>query len=469
MSAGQILIIDDEPVIGLVCRLVLEEQGYVVDVCQTGRTGLEKSATGGYDVTLLDLKLPDMDGMEILRTIQKDRPGEYIIVMTAFSTVENAVEAMKAGAFDYLAKPFTDDELLLTVAKAMEKKRLVEENLALRQQLIDTYGFSNIVGENAAIQKIFLEITKVAPTDTTVLICGEPGTGKELFARAIHTYSQRASRQFVPIDCSTLAPSLLESELFGHIKGAFTGAVKDQPGIFEVANKGTLFLDEVANLTLETQGKLLRVLETRDYKPVGASQFKKTDARILAATSRNLKIMIQDGKFRDDLYYRLNVFPIYLPPLRDRQDDIPRLAYYFLRHFSRKIGKNIEGFSSEALTMLRQYQWPGNVRQLKNMVERLVIMAEHPMLDSLYLLEHLDRRPWRSDSVPTTLQELKEAKKRLLEQTYDQLEKAFLLKAMAEAEHNISLAAHRVGMQRSNFSTLLKKHHLSPDRLKASC
>jgi len=271
MSAGHILIIDDEQVIGLVCRLVLEEQGYTVDVCQTGREGLEKGRAGEYDVTLLDFKLPDMEGMEILRTIQKDRPGEYVIVMTAFSTVENAVEAMKAGAFDYLAKPFTDDELLLTVAKAIEKKRLVEENLALRQQLIDTYGFSNIVGETPAIQKIFVEITKVAPTDATVLICGEPGTGKELFARAIHTYSQRASRQFVPIDCSTLTPSLLESELFGHVKGAFTGAVKDKPGIFEVANKGTLFLDEVANLSLEIQGKLLRVLETHDYKPVGAS------------------------------------------------------------------------------------------------------------------------------------------------------------------------------------------------------
>ncbi len=469
MAAATILIIDDEPVIRLVCRLVLEEQDYAVDVCTTGKEGLERVRQGQYDVILLDFKLPDMDGMEILRIIQKERPGEYIIVMTAYSTVENAVAAMKAGAFDYLAKPFTDDELLLTVAKAIEKKRLVEENLALRQQLIETYGFSNIVGENVAIQKIFLEITRVAPTDTTVLICGEPGTGKELFARAIHTYSQRATRQFVPIDCSTLTPSLLESELFGHVRGAFTGAVKDKPGIFEVANKGTLFLDEVANLNLEIQGKLLRVLETHDYKPVGASQFKRTDARILAATSRDLKIMIQEKTFRDDLYYRLNVFPIFLPPLRERQDDIPRLAYFFLRNFSRKLGKRLEGFSEDAVEMLRSYNWPGNIRQLKNVVERLVIMADHPVLEGLDLVDNLDlKRTWRADSIPQTLEELKKAKKRLMEQTYGQLERAFLLKALAGADHNISLAAQRVGMKRPNFSTLLKKHRLSAERLKPS-
>jgi len=464
MPAGTVLIIDDEPVIGLVCRLVLEEQDYQVEVCQTGREGLEKLRTGDYDVALLDFKLPDLEGMEILRTIQQERLSPYPIVMTAFSTVENAVAAMKAGAFDYLAKPFTDDELLITVSKAVEKKRLVEENLALRQQLVETYGFSNIIGENAAIQKIFVEISKVAPTDTTVLICGEPGTGKELFARAIHTYSRRAGHQFVAIDCSTLSPTLLESELFGHVKGAFTGANRDKPGIFEVAHKGTLFLDEVANLSLEIQGKLLRVLETHDYKPVGASQVKKTDARVLAATSRDLKAMVQEGTFRDDLYYRLNVFPIYLPPLRARQDDIPRLAYHFLRHFSRKIGKPLEGFTSEALEMLAAYPWPGNVRQLKNLVERLVILVDHPVLDDVDLLEHLDRRGWRTETIPATLQELKEAKKRLLEETYGRLEKAFLLKALHAAGQNISAAARRVGMQRSNFSALLKKHRLSPER-----
>ena len=464
MPVGQILIIDDEPVIGLVCRLVLEEQDYQVEVCQTGRAGLEKLRTGDYDVALLDFKLPDVEGMEILRIIQHERLSPYAIIMTAFSTVENAVAAMKAGAFDYLAKPFTDDELLITVAKAVEKKRLVEENQALRQQLVETYGFSNIIGENAAMQKIFMEISKVAPTDTTVLICGEPGTGKELFARAIHTYSRRAGHQFVPIDCSTLSPTLLESELFGHVKGAFTGASRDKPGIFEVAHRGTLFLDEVANLSLEIQGKLLRVLETHDYKPVGASQVKKTDARVLAATSRDLRVMVQEGAFRDDLYYRLNVFPIYLPPLRARQDDIPRLAYHFLRHFSRKIGKPLEGFTPAALEMLAGHSWPGNVRQLKNLVERLVIMVDHPVLDTIDLLEHLDRKGWRHDTIPQTLQELKEAKKRLLTETYGQLEKAFLVKALSAANQNITLAARRVGMQRSNFSTLLKKHRLTPER-----
>lgn len=467
MALASILLIDDEPVIGLVCRLVLEEQGYQVEVCPTGQEGLAKLAQGQYDIVLLDFKLPDLDGMEILQQIQQQHPGPYVIVMTAFSSVENAVAAMKAGAFDYLAKPFTDDELLLTISKALEKKRLVEENQALRQQLIETYGFSNIVGENAAIKKIFADIAKVAPTDTTVLIYGEPGTGKELFARAIHTYSQRASRQFVPIDCSTLSPTLLESELFGHVRGAFTGAVRDKPGIFEVANKGTLFLDEVANLSLEIQGKLLRVLETHDYKPVGASYFKKADVRLLAATSKDLKVMCQEGSFREDLYYRLNVFPIYLPPLRERPDDIPRLAYYFLRQFCRKLGKRIEGFSAEALEMLQSYSWPGNVRQLKNLIERLVIIADGPVIQAADLAEHLHRKPaTQAAPIPRTWQELKAAKKRLLEETYGQLERAFLIKALSEADYNITLAAQRVGLQRPNLSTLLKKHHLSPERLK---
>jgi len=467
MAVAQILIIDDEHVIGMVCRLILEEQDYAVDVCKTGKEGLEHVAQGQYDVILLDFKLPDMDGMDILKIIRRDQPGAYVIIMTAFSTVENAVEAMKAGAFDYLAKPFVDDELLFTVGKAVEKKRLVEENLALRQQLIDTYGFSNIVGEDPNIRVIFNQITKVAPTDTTVLICGEPGTGKELFARAIHTYSKRATRQFIPLDCSTLSPNLLESELFGHVRGAFTGAVKDTPGMFEVANKGTLFLDEVANLTLEIQGKLLRVLETRDFKPVGASQFKQTDTRILAATGRDLKAMVEAGTFRDDLYYRLNVFPLFLPPLRERKDDIPRLAYHFLRLFRRKLGKRLDGFTEDALEALRSHEWPGNVRQLKNVVERLAIVTDHPLLTSLDIWDNLrPSRSWGAETVPETLEELKEAKKRLLEQHFGQVEKAFLLKALDAADHNITLAAQQVGMKRPNFSTLMKKHHISVERIK---
>jgi transcriptional regulator with GAF, ATPase, and Fis domain len=295
-----------------------------------------------------------------------------------------------------------------------------------------------------------------------VLLCGESGTGKELFARAIHAHSQRAAKQLVAVDCSTLSPSLLESELFGHVKGAFTGATQDKPGIFEVAHDGTLFLDDIANLNMEIQGKLLRVLEVYEFKPVGASHFKKTDIRIIAATNKDLKAMVDEGSFREDLFYRLNVFPIFLPPLRERKDDIPKLAYHFLRYFCRKTGKRIEGFSSDALEILRNHAWPGNVRQLKNVVERLVIMDERGILDGLDVIESPDgKQTLRGDSIPETLKELRSAKKQLIDEVYGKTEKAFLLKALKNSDGNISRAAEKAGMQRSNFSAMMKKHHIS--------
>jgi two-component system NtrC family response regulator len=300
-----------------------------------------------------------------------------------------------------------------------------------------------------------------------VLLLGESGTGKELFARAIHTHSQRAARHFVGLDCSTLSPSVLESELFGHVKGAFTGAVKDKAGIFEVANDGTLFLDEIANLTLEVQGKLLRVMDTHEYKPVGASRFKKTNVRIIAATNRDLKAMVEADKFREDLFYRLNVFPIFIPPLRERKEDIPRLAYHFLRVFCRETGKKIEGFSDDALETLVNQQWPGNVRQLKNIIERLVIMADRKLLDRSHLLEHLHRKRINGgNSVPETLEELKAVRKYLIDVKFGELEKAFLIKALKTCQGNVTQAAAKVGMQRPNFHALMKKHRISAKNLK---
>lgn len=462
MEPSRILVIDDEPVICDACRFVLSEKGYSTDTCQTGREGLDTLLRGKYDLALLDLKLPDMDGMEILRIVKNDKPEAYIIIMTGYSTVKNAVAAMKLGAFDYLAKPFSDDELIIAVEKAIENKHLKEENLSLRKQLFEQFDFSNIVGEDPEILKIFEEIRKVASMESTVLLLGESGTGKELFARAIHTHSQRATRHFVALDCSTLSPSVLESELFGHVKGAFTGAVKDKAGIFEVANNGTLFLDEIANLTLEVQAKLLRVMDTHEYKPVGASQFKKTNVRIIAATNRDLKSMVEEDKFREDLFYRLNVFPIFIPPLRERKEDIPRLAYHFLRVFCRETGKRIEGFTDDALETLVNQQWPGNVRQLKNIIERLVIMADHKFLDRSHLLEHLHgKRINGGNSVPETLEELKAVRKYLIDVRFGELEKAFLIKALKACEGNVTRAAAKVGMQRPNFHALMKKHKIS--------
>ena len=463
----KILVIDDEKIICEGCRLALSEERYSVDFRMNGKEGLQAIRESEYDLVLLDMKLPDIDGMEVLRTVRKERTGVYIIVMTGYSTVQNAVEAMKLGAVDYLAKPFTDDEILIAVQRAVERKGLMEENLFLRKELLDRFRFSNIVGEDPKVLEIFNQIKKVAPTDSTVLIYGESGTGKELFARAIQAHSKRSAKQFVAVDCSTLSPSLLESELFGHVKGAFTGAVKDKPGIFEVAHDGTLFLDDVANLTPEIQGKLLRVLEVYEYKPVGASHIKKTNVRIISATNRDLKAMTDEGSFREDLFYRFNVFPIFLPPLRERRDDIPKLAYHFLRHFCRKTGKNIEGFSDDALEMLINHEWPGNVRELKNVVERLVIMSDRGILDSMDLLEPPQmKRFLKRDSIPETLKELKAVKKKLLDKEYGQIERLFLVETLKACNGNITHAAERVGMQRSNFSSLIRKHHLTAKSIK---
>lgn len=467
MKPAKILIIDDEPAVCKGCRLALSDENHLVEICMTGREGMDWVREGDHDVILLDMKLPDLEGMEILRAIHQSKPGVMAIVMTGYSTIQNAVEAMKLGAFDYLPKPFTDDQLILTVRRAIEKKRLVEENLFLRKEFINRFSFENIIGESPKILSVFEQIEKVAPTDSTVLLYGESGTGKELFAGAVHARSQRSYRQFIAVDCSTLSPGLLESELFGHVRGAFTGAVRDKEGIFEMASGGTLFMDDVTNLSLEIQGKLLRVLEIGEYKPVGASHFQKTDVRIIAATNRDLKAMVEDGQFREDLFYRLNVFPIYLPPLRERKDDIPRLAYHFLRHFCKKTGKRIEGFSDEALESLIHYDWPGNVRQLKNVVERLVIIADDPKLDLFHLLDQLQQKQsWKGHPVPESLKELNVAKKHLLEETFGQIQKAFLIKALRASNGNITRAAERVGMQRPNFYALLKKHRISAERIK---
>lgn len=458
---ARILVIDDEKVILSGCRLSLTENGYEVTCCSSGKQGLEEAINGEIDTVLADIRMPDQDGMTILSQLQEKRPDIPVIMMTGYSTVENAVQAMKKGAFDYLAKPFSDEDLLHTVGKAVASKTLREENRILRKQLFERFDFSNIVGENQAILTIFDSIRKVAPMNSTVLLTGESGTGKELFAGAIHAHSLRSAKQLVTLDCSTLSPSLLESELFGHVKGAFTGANQNKGGIFGSANHGTLFLDEVSNLSMEIQGKLLRVMEYGEYKPVGASKSKKCDVRIVAATNKDLAVMVSKGTFREDLYYRLNVFPIRLPSLKERSDDIPRLAYHFLRFFCRKTGKRIEGFSDEALTTLINHSWPGNIRQLKNTIERLVILADSDYLDRNSMLELQTVEKVQAQQSPTTLEELKLIKKDLLENRYGRIERAFLIKALTDCSGNITKAAKQVGMQRSNFSSLMKKHNVS--------
>ncbi|MEJ2108343.1 MAG: sigma-54 dependent transcriptional regulator [Acidobacteriota bacterium] len=302
MKSTTILIIDDEPAILNACRMILTDHGYKVDCSKTGNEGLKKIQAFPPDIVILDLKLPDLDGLQILASVKQTHPNVYVIVMTGYATVSTAVEAMKLGAFDYQAKPFSDDELILTISRVVETKQLVEENRLLRKELKDQFHFKNIIGEHPCMLEIFKLVSRVAPTDTTVLIYGESGTGKELLARAIHTHSPRAPRQFVAVDCSTLAPGVLESELFGHVKGAFTDATDSQAGLFQVADEGTLFLDDIANLSMGIQAKLLRVIETKEFKPVGASRFEKTNVRIITATNRDLREMTDRGEFREDLF-----------------------------------------------------------------------------------------------------------------------------------------------------------------------
>ncbi|MBI9090791.1 MAG: sigma-54-dependent Fis family transcriptional regulator [Desulfobacterium sp.] len=461
MMDSKILVVDDEPAIVSGCKMILSEQGYAVAGATSGREGLKMLLDTPFDLVLLDIQFPHISGIDILKTLKQSGIDVAAVVMTGNGTVDNAVEAMKSGAFDFITKPFSEEQLLGAVVKALESIKLIKENHSLKKQLYDKFDFSNIIGENPNIRKVFERIERVAPMDSTVLLDGESGTGKELFANAIHVRSTRASCRFLAVDCSTFSSTVMESELFGHVRGAYTGADTNKSGIFEAASDGTLFLDEVGNLDLDIQGKLLRVLETGEYKPVGSSRIGHTRARVVAATNRDLAEMVKEGTFREDLFYRLNVFPIHIPPLRDRRGDIPGIAYHFLRLFCRKAQKTIDGFSDDALGALVNFDWPGNVRQLKNVVERLVIMCDADQLDHRALMDNLEVKPLElSHSVPISLEELKTAKKRFLEDNFAPIECAFLVRALGEAGGNITRAAKAVGMQRSNFSAMMKKNHI---------
>lgn len=459
-TIGKILVVDDEPVVCRSCVRVLAPEGYAVTTTESGREGIEKGSSGEFDVVIVDLKMPDVDGMQVLQRIKEKQPDVEVIVITGYSAVSSAVKAMKVGAIDYLPKPFTPDELSVVVNKAMDKRRLVEENRGPKEKLDEKFGFENIVGQSKAMQRVYTLVRKVAPTNTTVLIYGESGTGKELLARAVHFNSLRKHRQFLPADCSALAPTLLESELFGHVKGSFTGATTTKPGLFELADRGTLFLDEIGNISPETQGKLLRVLEQGEFKPVGGTELKKADVRLVAATNRNLEEMSGEGTFREDLFYRINVFPITLPPLRERKEDIPPLAWHFLRQKCEETGKKIRGFAPEAMNLLVNASWPGNVRELKNTVERLVITADGRMIQPDDLPERMRNATACADHIPVprTNEELKEVKRRLRDAAVDDLERAFVLDAIERNDWNITKAAQETGIQRPNFHALMRKH-----------
>jgi len=461
VSNPRILVVDDELIVCESCQRILEEEGLEVEVALSGGEALEKMKVSPFDIVITDLKMPGIDGMELLKTLRREYPDTIVIMITGFSTVETAVEAMKLGAFDYIPKPFTPDEVSIVVKKAIEQKNLLLENIYLRQELREKYGFHNIVGKSKKMQEIYRIIVKVAPTDSTVLINGQSGTGKELIARAIHFNSSRRDKQFVTVDCAVLAENLLESELFGHIRGSFTGAVTTKPGLFEVANGGTVFLDEIGNISLSIQAKLLRVLQEREFTPVGGTKAKKVDIRLIAATNKDLEKMIKEGTFREDLYYRLNIVPIYLPPLRERPDDIPLLAVHFLKRYSEEIGKTIKGFTPEAMERLMKYPWPGNVRELENVIQRTVVMLDEEMVKVEHLiLPGQPEKPTTESPIPMTSEELKEIKKQLREKAVEEIEKAFVINALNRNEWNVTRAAEEVGMLRPNFQALMRKYGL---------
>ena len=370
-----ILIVDDEKNYLLVLEDLLMEEGYQVVTSESGIGALEILKGHELDVVITDMKMPGMDGMTLLERIHVQYPDLPVIMMTAYGSVEKAVEAMRKGAFDYILKPFKNEELKLTIRKAIDHYQLVCQNRYLTRELQDRYQFSNIIGKSAAMQRIYRLIEKVAPSRATVLITGESGTGKELIARAIHFNSPRAERPFISVNCGALPETLLESELFGHEKGAFSGAVSQRKGRFELAHEGTLFLDEISEMSSPLQVKLLRILQEMEFERVGGSQSLKVDVRVVAASNRDLHIEVAEGRFRSDLFYRLNVVHVPLPPLRERKDDIPLLVNHFLRKYA--VGERLCNFriEPEAMRLLLDYQWPGNVRELENVIERAIILS----------------------------------------------------------------------------------------------
>jgi DNA-binding NtrC family response regulator len=461
VSQPRVLIVDDELVVCESCQRILEEEGYESEIALSGMEALQKIKEIPFDIVITDLKMPGMDGMEVLRTLRRDYPDVIVIMITGFSTVDTAVEAMKLGAFDYIPKPFTPDEVTIVVKKALEKRSLLLENIYLRQELQEKYGFGNIVGKSKRMQEIYRIVTKVAPTDSTVLIYGQSGTGKELIARAIHFNSLRREKQFVPVDCAVLSENLLESELFGHVRGSFTGAVTTKPGLFEVADGGTVFLDELGNISLSIQAKLLRVLQEREFTPVGGTKAKKVDIRLIAATNKDLEKMIREETFREDLYYRINIVPVALPALRERQEDIPLLAGHFLKKYSDEMGKTIKGFTPDAMEKLIKYPWPGNVRELENLVERSVVMCEEDMIrGEILTLPGQQEKGEAAIPIPFRSEELKEIKKHLREKAVEDIEKAFVVKALERNHWNVTRAAEEVGMLRPNFQALMRKYNL---------
>ncbi len=444
----RILVVDDEPVVRTGLAQALERLGFEVRLAAAGEEGLRIMAAWPAGIVLLDVRLPDMDGVEVLKRLLQDHPETVVIMITGYPSIEGAVESIKQGALDYLVKPFHLDHLEALVAKAQET---LHQRVSAHQPVPEERGGSSLedlVGQSPAMQTVFAKIKRAAPSDSTVLLTGESGTGKELVARAIHQLSPRKNKEFVPVDCSALVESLLESELFGHVKGSFTGAYQTKHGLFELANHGTFFFDEIGNLSLNIQAKLLRVIQEREFMPVGSQKRLKLDIRIIASSNRDLREAIKVGDFREDLFYRLRVIPIHLPPLRERTGDIPLLVGHFIYKYNQKSKREIKGVSAAAMKMLTIYPWPGNVRELEHTVERILILEDGDLIQPEHLPSFISGR--QGDFQVFSDGEL----------TLEEVEKRYLQFILRRTKGNRSEAARILGINRKTLGQKIQKYGL---------
>ncbi len=440
---------DDEESHRIMLRAVLQDKGYEIIEAEDGTGAVRLVEQEPFDLVLLDIRMKDMDGIEALTEIRKISPQIPVLMMTAYASVKTAVEALKAGAFDYLTKPLDIEELLILIEKALEIYHLRAENIVLKERLGDRFDFSKIIGKSQKMKELFETLSLVAPTDATALLLGESGTGKELVANAIHHNSLRSNQPFIKVSCAALPETLLESELFGHEKGAFTGAIARREGRFQLAHRGTIFLDEVAEMSAATQTKLLRVLQEKEFEPLGSPRTMKTDVRVIAATNRDLEKEVREGRFREDLYYRLNVVPISLPPLRDRKEDVPALAAHFFAIYRDKNKKELRDISGKTMDLLMRYDWPGNIRELENCVERAVIMARGEIISPADLPPNIQALTGENEITdfhfPPGIS-LAEA------------EKVLILKTLEDTGGNRSRAAEILGINRRTLQTKLKEY-----------
>jgi len=451
MSA-QLLIVDDEQSLLEFLGLLFEEQGYRVTKAQSATAARRELGEGVFDLVLCDIHMPDGDGLDLLREIKQGRPETSVIMMTAFTSTSSAIEAMKRGAYDYISKPFDVEEVKVLVEKALEQTQLVAENVYLRRELERKYTFDNIIGRSPAMQTVFDLVERVARTHSTVLIQGESGTGKELIARALHFAGPRAKKRFLSINCGALPENLLESELFGHERGAFTGAVKEKKGLFQSAEAGTLFLDEIGEMTPPMQVKLLRVLQQKVIRKVGGTREEAVDVRIIAATNKDLLAQIALGAFREDLYYRIDVIPIELPPLRDRRVDIPLLAEHFITKYSQEMDCPPKRITAEAMVHLERYDWPGNVRELENLVERALALSAGKSIESGDLPAQVVTQPPLAEPVPQLLDHGFD-----LEENLEELRRGYMIQALERTGGVQTRAAEMLGMSFRSFRYYAKK------------